>query len=76
MTRNEAPGKVGHPFGVRYALTPTWFNVVKSLAQGTNARLILGVNLEADRKRFFVSDSGIVVIPKRAKLEDVLAERT
>lgn len=29
----------------------------------------IGYNLEADRRRFFVSDNGIVVIPKRAKLD-------
>src|SRR5580692_6234170 len=36
----------------------------------------IGFNAEADRRRFFVTDNGLVVIPKRAKLEDVLAERT
>ena len=30
----------------------------------------VGFNLEADRKRFFVTDNGLVVIPKRAKLDD------
>ncbi|HVJ91948.1 MAG TPA: sugar phosphate nucleotidyltransferase, partial [Labilithrix sp.] len=30
----------------------------------------VGFNLEADRKRFFVTENGIVVIPKRAKLDD------
>jgi glucose-1-phosphate adenylyltransferase len=35
----------------------------------------IGFDAEADRRRFFVNDSGLVVIPKRAKLEDVLAER-
>jgi len=30
---------------------------------------IIGYDLEEDRKRFFVSESGIVVIPKEAKLE-------
>jgi glucose-1-phosphate adenylyltransferase len=30
----------------------------------------IGFNLDADRKRFHVTDNGIVVIPKRAKLED------
>jgi glucose-1-phosphate adenylyltransferase len=36
----------------------------------------IGFNAEADRRRFFVTDNGLVVIPKRAKLEDVLAERS
>jgi len=31
----------------------------------------IGYNLELDRKRWFVSESGIVVIPKRAKLPQV-----
>jgi glucose-1-phosphate adenylyltransferase len=30
----------------------------------------IGFNLETDRKRFHVTDNGIVVIPKRAKLEE------
>jgi glucose-1-phosphate adenylyltransferase len=30
----------------------------------------IGFNLELDRKRFHVTDGGIVVIPKRAKLEE------
>lgn len=30
----------------------------------------VGFNLEADRKRFFVTDNGLVVIPKRARLDD------
>ena len=29
----------------------------------------IGYDLERDRKRFFVSDLGVVVIPKRAKVE-------
>ena len=28
----------------------------------------IGYNLEEDRKRWFVNESGIVVIPKRAKI--------
>ena len=30
---------------------------------------VIGFDREADRQRFFVTDGGIVVIPKRAKLE-------
>jgi glucose-1-phosphate adenylyltransferase len=30
----------------------------------------IGFNLEADRKRFFVTENGLVVIPKRAKLDE------
>ena len=32
----------------------------------------IGFDLEADRKRFTVTDNGIVVIPKRATLESGL----
>jgi glucose-1-phosphate adenylyltransferase len=30
----------------------------------------VGFDLEADRKRFFVTENGLVVIPKRATLDD------
>jgi glucose-1-phosphate adenylyltransferase len=33
------------------------------------AGTVIGFDREADRQRFFVTDNGIVVIPKRAKLE-------
>ncbi len=33
---------------------------------------IIGFDPEADRKRFFVTDEGTIVIPKRAKLEGVV----
>jgi glucose-1-phosphate adenylyltransferase len=33
----------------------------------------IGFNLEADRQHFFVTDEGLVVIPKRAKLEEIFA---
>jgi hypothetical protein len=36
------------PPWVRYALTPGWFAVARSLAAAANARVIVGVNLEAD----------------------------
>jgi glucose-1-phosphate adenylyltransferase len=36
----------------------------------------VGFDLEADRKRFFVTDNGLVVIPKRAKLDDEKMWRT
>lgn len=39
---------VAQPPGVRYDLTPTWMSVAHSLAFTLDARLILGVNLEAD----------------------------
>lgn len=36
------------PAGVRYTLTPTWMHVAHALATDLGARLILGVDLEAD----------------------------
>jgi hypothetical protein len=39
------------PLGVTYSLTSTWIASVRALAQATNARLILGLGLEADRPK-------------------------
>jgi len=39
------------PGGVRYSLDPTWVRVARSLAQKLDARLILGINLEANSLR-------------------------
>jgi hypothetical protein len=39
---------VARPPGVRYDLTSAWLQTAKALAQTLNARLILGVNLEAN----------------------------
>lgn len=44
------PGVTASP-GLRYALTPRWLAVVHALAARLRARLILGVNLEADSPR-------------------------
>ena len=41
---------VARPPGVKYDLTPTWMGVAHALAAQLNARLILGVNLEADNR--------------------------
>jgi hypothetical protein len=41
------PG-IPQPPGVDFSLTPSWMAGVRSLAQSVGARLILGVNLEAD----------------------------
>ncbi len=39
------------PYGVTYDLWPGWTAAARSLVQATNAQLILGVNLEANRRR-------------------------
>lgn len=41
---------VARPPGVRYDLTPTWMQVARSLASALHARLILGVDMEADSR--------------------------
>lgn len=42
---------MARPPGVKYDLTPTFMSVTRSLARTLRARLILGVNLEADSQR-------------------------
>lgn len=42
---------MSRPNGIRYSLTPRWLAVAKALATATGARLLLGVNLEADSRR-------------------------
>ena len=39
------------PPGIRYTLTPGWLQIIKAFAQATNARLLLGINLEANSRR-------------------------
>ena len=39
---------IREPAGVRVTLTPQWLAVTRALARDLNARLILGVNMEAD----------------------------
>ena len=38
------------PSGVKYDLTPTWMSVAHSLAAQLHARLVLGINLEANSR--------------------------
>ncbi len=40
--------KGAHPLGVRYTIPASWFSVIRSLAEGVDAHLILGVNFEQD----------------------------
>ncbi len=41
------PG-IPRPRGIDYALTPAWLRDARELTQSTHARVILGINLEAD----------------------------
>jgi hypothetical protein len=52
---------VARPPGVRYALTPTWMSVAHSLAADLRARLILGVNLEADSRAVATAEAGAML---------------
>jgi hypothetical protein len=40
--------KGAHPVGVRYTIPSGWFPVIKALAEGVDAHLIVGVNFEQD----------------------------
>jgi hypothetical protein len=55
---------VPRPPGVTYTLSRNWIAVTKALASATNARLILGVNLEAD-------DQGLAAAEARALLSGI-----
>jgi hypothetical protein len=44
------PG-MSRPPGLTYNLTPAWTAAARTLAQATDAKLLLGLNLEADRPR-------------------------
>ena len=41
---------MAQPPGVKYTLTPTWMSVAKAVATDLHARLILGIDLEADSR--------------------------
>jgi hypothetical protein len=42
-------GGMSRPLGITYNLTPGWMTSARALAEATDARLILGVGLEANR---------------------------
>lgn len=45
------------PLGITYALTPEWAQSLQSLVRALDARLVLGVNLEADNPRLAQSEA-------------------
>jgi len=45
------------PGGIRYALTPRWLRIVNATATALHARLILGVNFEADNRVIAAAES-------------------
>jgi hypothetical protein len=48
---------VRQPLGVTYRLTPSWTASVRALAQAINARLILGIGLEANRPQLAATEA-------------------
>ena len=54
------PG-VPKPRGIRYTLTPAWMRSTAAAARALNARLILGINLEADRAAIAASESAALL---------------
>lgn len=48
---------MARPPGVRFNLTPDWMRVAHALAADLHAKLILGVNLEADSRRVAVAEA-------------------
>jgi hypothetical protein len=49
------------PGGVHYGLSSGWAQVARSLAQSLGARLILGVNFEADSRRLAAREANMMV---------------
>ncbi len=49
------------PPGVSYALTPNWMSVTRATAAALDARMILGVNLEADSRRVAGAEAQAIV---------------
>jgi hypothetical protein len=52
---------MARPPGVKYDLTPTWAAVADALADQLHARLILGVNLEADSRAVADAEAGAML---------------
>ncbi len=50
------PG-VRRPPGIRYTLTRQWLAVTRATARALNARVILGINFEADSRRIAAAES-------------------
>lgn len=54
-------GQAPRPPWVRYTLRKPWFQVGHALAAATNARMILGVNLEADSRSLAGAQAGAMI---------------
>jgi hypothetical protein len=49
---------MARPLGITYNLTPSWMATARTLATATDAKLILGVGLEANRPRIDAVEGG------------------
>jgi len=49
--------RLPRPAGIRYTLSPRWLQIVNATATALHARLILGVNLEADSRALAAAES-------------------
>lgn len=49
---------LAEPPGVKYAITQRWLDVTRALARALGARLILGINLEADSPPLAAAEAG------------------
>jgi hypothetical protein len=47
---------MAQPGGVKYSLDRNWLKVARAVSQALNARLILGINLEADSRRLAATE--------------------
>jgi len=54
------PG-VSKPGGIKYTLTPAWVHVTGALAHELGARLVLGLNLEADSEQVAAVEAGALI---------------
>jgi hypothetical protein len=54
------PG-MAQPGGVKYSLNKTWLKVARSVAQTIHAKLILGIDLEADSRRLAATEANAFV---------------
>jgi hypothetical protein len=52
---------VARPPGVRFTLTPNWLDVARAVATAVRARLILGVDLEADNRTVAAAEANAMV---------------
>jgi len=52
---------VRRPAGIRFTLTHKWVAITRSLARATGARLVLGIDLEANRRALSASEARLLI---------------